>query len=677
MGASRLGDIASLKPEDHADSKTGQIRLPVRHAALDPDGSGVGHLLACSIDVQGLNAIVSLAHNALVMLRDLPEKGTVFEFTMALQALSDQTPGLRINEAVTTVFAEVSDGLPTRFSITRDEFGRLLSEAIVQAEGASLNGDGGGVAVVNWIQVRGCASKRLHVLGVNRGVLPKKSGQDDPFFPDRMRRRVQEFLPSLSLVAEDEAEAQHLFASLLSAAHDVTLSWLTSNEDGKGMQPSPYLQRLFVECESLEDEVLEIPVLRDEQLRARPVSELPIDDALQLAGLHRSFEALQPLLQAVGSVPGAASAQLHAVEAMESTDGGSNMVRLGQVGTWADSPVYRESLPVTFLEAIAKCPWAAYMEKILYLSPLPDPTAELPEISRLMLGNCVHLALEQLSSARGGELQDRLDAKITPVERPTDDELTAHIEYAVRRVTLGDGLDYPGLQKAVFELAFPMVKNAIDLHWRDNEPVPVVGVELTHSHYFVDASSQSRQITFKADRVDCIDGAVRLFDYKTGSTHLNKSGLKKGITDGTTLQAALYAASALETGRPSEGAYLFVSDKTEPVGLNSNDLEMQDLFEGAVSEILKALDSGSMIPRMLNSQLSDKGPQCRFCQFKQVCVIGDVTTRKRLADAAGQNRLPAAFQSIWNLKDTVGAFANRMQEERDALEGGEEEGVEH
>ncbi len=162
-------------------------------------------------------------------------------------------------------------------------------------------------------------------------------------------------------------------------------------------------------------------------------------------------------------------------------------------------------------------------------------------------------------------------------------------------------------------------------------------------------------------------------DYKTGK-HIGKKSLSAEIARGSKLQAPLYAASAEETGMPTAGSYLFLSDDPEVFSVESDDLELQDCFEGAVSEILRALDSGSMPPRMLNKNLGSSGPSCGYCQLKQACSLRDISSQRRLVEDVGQGLLSDAFHRIWHLKETVESLAAQAQEERDISEGAEEEG---
>lgn len=672
MGSSRLSDLALLDVSDFADERTGKVRLPVYQARQVEDATSV-QMRKRTVDAQGLVAIVALAKQVLKVLDTLPSRGPSSDFEAALGALGELSPGVRINKGVRDLLAAPSKSLPDGFVVSPAEFIRLFTEAVAQSEEARLHGEGGGVVVVGWGRARSCSAESLYVLGLNRGVLPRQGGREDSFLPDSVRRLMQRHLPDLSLKGENEAESQHFFASLLSAAPKVALSWLTSDDQGKALQPSPYLQRLFVECPAIGKTVSELPVLRDEQLRTRDLHELPLEEAVQLSALHGAYDVMVPLLQAM-EPEAAAAAQVRTVQAMETREQQGSVARLGQVAPWRDSPLARDELSATFLEAIAKCPWKAYLERVLRLSPLPDATTKLPSLSPLAIGNSVHNALEQIVTQveREPELLSLLAGDSTPVLRPSDEQLALYLHRAVEGVVLNEGLDYPGVRAALFERAMPMVMTAIDAHWVAEDPVSVVGVELTHKHKFTDATGETRTLTFKADRVDLEDDRVFLLDYKTGKA-CSKKAVGKGLTTGRNLQAALYAASSKETERASTGTYLYIGGDLETRSVESDSPDADASFQAVVTEILRALDGGHMPARILSHKPEGDGDECGYCEMKQACSLRDISHRERLVKEVGEGRLPPEFQRIWALEKTANEEAVEISAarelEEDQLEG--------
>src|SRR6185295_13636737 len=111
-----------------------------------------------------------------------------------------------------------------------------------------LGGAGGGVQVLSVIEARGRTFERLFVLGLARDAFPR-TVREDPLLPDTLRtvlggRTGEGVLPDLPLKARGFDEERHLFAQLLSAAPEVTLSWPAADAEDRPLARSPLLDRL-------------------------------------------------------------------------------------------------------------------------------------------------------------------------------------------------------------------------------------------------------------------------------------------------------------------------------------------------------------------------------------------------------------------------------------------------
>src|ERR1700726_2789422 len=74
---------------------------------------------------------------------------------------------------------------------------------------------------------------------------PRCRRREDPRFRDAARRLIHRLLPDLPLARDGFDDERHAFAQLLAAAPAVTLSWMTADDDGKPLSPSPLVERLL------------------------------------------------------------------------------------------------------------------------------------------------------------------------------------------------------------------------------------------------------------------------------------------------------------------------------------------------------------------------------------------------------------------------------------------------
>ena len=334
----------------------------------------------------------------------------------------------------------------------------------------------------------------------------------------------------------------------------------------------------------------------------------------------------------------------------------------------------RSRIYVTTLESFARCPWQSFLTRILKLEPTPDPTAALPDIDPLLLGNTVHDALEQLVVSVLGpgpkDLGEAMGRDPEPVPRPDDDRITAAVESAAEATTLEAGLPLSGLRAALVERARPLVKRALELDWPETEETGALGAELSGSLAVAGADGVDERVYFRADRVDRTGDDLILVDYKTGkplSTLKTESGrrarLLKGLATGEKLQAAAYALAAGPRGR---GRYLFLGPELEKehaiVEIDASDGEVASTFGAAAATLLDGWKRGAFLPR-LETPDGKSSPACEYCDVAPACIRHDSSARGRLrrtlasADEAmlekpEEGRMSTAVR-LWWLERTV------------------------
>jgi RecB family exonuclease len=191
----------------------------------------------------------------------------------------------------------------------------------------------------------------------------------------------------------------------------------------------------------------------------------------------------------------------------------------------------------------------------------------------------------------------------------------------------------------------------------------VLGVESHGAVQLVDAEGHLREVRFRADRVDQIDGALRITDYKTGNPPATQKKLdsrtdelRRRVASGTLLQASAYAFS--EGSVPVQGRYLYLapgaSDEARSLAAPTSP-EDRAVFEQVVRTLLAGLDAGCFLPRMRRAGEDLEPRGCTTCEVKDACLRGDSGARARLgswaeAEPAG-SPVEAAARALWSLDE--------------------------
>lgn len=647
LGAGRLGEVASLAPERFGRKG---FPLPIRlglgamegHGA-DPDGAEdepvAGFAERRRVPSGSLRRAVEAARRLVERLRSWPVEAPLSEHLRRLRELLAEDLGwqrsseLRQGEAADPWAAldALEREIPVALDLSFDELVLLLDRTFERdprrAGRDALGGRGGGVAVLGALEARGRTFRHLFVAGLNRGTFPR-AVQEDPLLPDDLRRALQPVLPELPVKLAGFDEERYLFAQLLAAAPEVTLSWRTATEDGQPLPVSPLVERLVLSRDGLDGEAAGGEGAHDaEQPDLRP----PLEHAAEagLAGDRDAFAALfavalsesragtRPELED-GEARALAAAHRAVLDEMDpdlSTPEG-RAVRdslgpyFGFLGPPAPGDPRLGPLFVTALEGVSTCPWQTFLRRLLRLEPTPDPLEALPSLDPLKVGALVHAVLEEVvgralpeggpatlaevvggagesapgdlpgAISDGGPDGDEAPAEPRePVEAPwpEPEELEAILHRQALRLLEDEGVALPGLARALAAAARPYVEAARDADWAEG-PVPALGVEVAGSLELTDAAGRTRTLRFRADRVDAVPGrrnaTFRLTDYKTGrpvSTAKREATRRdhflRQVAAGRRLQAVAYAlaAGARQPWRPDAvGRYLFLRRGVEP-----------------------------------------------------------------------------------------------------------------
>jgi hypothetical protein len=706
LGAATVAEVAAMPLEERLGGAM-SLALPVRRGFEAPDeGGGSDEDIAQDEpqdDAEDERAWVparrrvtaARLERAVVAAGDwcrawsaLPAHGTMQSHAAALRRLLDGVARSRpggggdgeVREALAGLVAE----LPGKLALERQEVLDLLREAIRPAGLVVPGGSGAGVQVLGVVDARGRTFSHLFVLGVNRDVFPRPV-REDWLLPDRLRAALLPLLPDIPLKRTGHDEERYLFAQLLSAAPAVTVSWTECDDDGAPTPASALVERL---CQGDHDRV---PLLHDlyapggvGDRALRPAHEHAV-----LAGLRGSrarFAGVLPIALPVdegGPVAAAvAAARVAVLDELDpdrrSAAGRQRAMEPSPYFGFVGVPPARGADPragevwVTALEALARCPWRSFLERLLRLEPVPDAGAELPPLAGTLLGSVVHRALERVAGGPPGEaapaLAELSASRARNLPWPDLAEIERILAAAAGEALREEGLALPLLVRAMAERARPFLDAAHLVDFAGDGAVAVAGAEVVGGVTVSDASGRQRRIAFRADRVDAVGGALRLTDFKTGkgltsssSDEKKRSRLLQAIGAGEWLQAAAYAAAG---GEVVAGRYVFLRPDT-PDGARAivagADRELLEAFRAAVVELLALRDAGAFFPRLVTRDGGKENPECPRCPVREACLAGDSGARRRLLawapgaglGDAGDPQVHAAGRA-WRLGDGGG-----------------------
>jgi RecB family exonuclease len=537
--------------------------------------------------------------------------------------------------------------------VDRSELLEWLARALDGAGRVPLGGDGGGVQVLSVMEARGLDFERIFALGLCRGSFPRPI-REDALLPDRLRRRLRELLPELPIKRDGFDEERFLFAQLLTAAPVLTLSFPSWDAEGKPLAASPLLDAL----------------LRAQPVRAAPEPSCATPrERAGLAGLSAPRDAFAGALRVAlsnaeaGTRSGVGAnelslARLAALAELDPHDGrrGGAGPLLGFVGAAGAGDPRGGWISVTALEDLARCPWKAFLRRVLRLKPPCDARGALPSgLDARLLGNVVHGALARIVGVRGGEFTE-LDALLAanpePPQWPDADALSALLLDSAREVVADEAIALPSYAHALAERARAFVEQARRVDWALGPPL-VLGGEASSALALDDACGRRREIHFRADRVDREGGALRLTDYKTGRP---PAKALDELAQGKLLQTAVYALAA---GEGAQGRYLYLRPDLKDdarVVATPPQAELAPALRTVLHTLLAAWDAGAFVPR-LREPAEDREPYaCSRCELKDACSRGDSGMRLRLgawADAPGTAPEETAAHALWRLPEAT------------------------
>ncbi len=560
--------------------------------------------------------------------------------------------------------------LPAGLDIARDEWHRLLSSRARSATDVPLGGMGGGVQLLTPTEARGRTAERLFILGAVRGVLPRLV-PDDPLLPDSLRGCLaRDVLPEMPVKARSADEERYLFAQILSASPQTTVSWSRS-VDGRRQAPSPFVDRLRVVCD------LEVNTASSELSGELAAVPLPTFDHAIADGLKHCGQPTLGVVEAAISEGRALAAVDCRVDAGElavarkelaaAVEGESDSAGpgpwaglVGHVGGGVGS-----SVAVTRLEAIARCPWQAFVIRRLNVAPMPDPLHNLPELTGALVGNLVHGILDEIVRAKLGRgranLREVQTREAVSIAWPKDEALENMLREQSSKLAKEAGLATYGVAPLLADMARPYLEVAQRV--LENDGGSVLGSEVEGT---IPLSDQGIDLSFRADRVERVEQRLTLTDFKTGKPVVKGAArqntmdkrLRESVGSGVLLQGVAYAMASGD----GCGRYVSLRPESDPASeayrwtvVNAEDEELIERFKTAVGVILSGWKTGAMVPRVEHpNSPGSKPPSCIWCSVSEACIRSDSARRRRLgtwlneqSDAASSEADIVAHELWW------------------------------
>jgi hypothetical protein len=678
IGLVRLADVAGHSERPH------DIRLPAVGGYREGGDESAARVERRTLPARSLARAVARAGRVARSLAALERCDRLGDFLSRARALLVDELGWEADDPdcveVLACIDNLAAELPADFALDYADFTTLLQRSLAEVGTQPIGGAGGGVQLLSVMDARARTFDAVFVLGMNRDVFPR-SIRPDPLLPDSVRRALSETLEDLPIKATGFDEERYLFAQLLSASPVVTLCWQAQTDAGRECAPSTLVERLAWTGDDTPAE--SVPALlaapaegcfsADERLTSAGLSDQASAWAAVLPVALDDLEQRLPEAARVGDVDAVAAAKLAALEALNPVRSRADLLapHFGFAGAIAQDDPRRAPPYVTTLERMARCPWQTFLAKLLRLEAPPDPLLALPGSDARLVGTVVHGALDRIVAAALPEsprdLAEASDGDATRVPWPDAAALDDCLREAARDVLDDEGIALRGLETVLALQARPFVEAARALDWPPGAEPCVLGTEMKGVVTREDAAGRTRELHFRADRVDVADGARVLTDYKTGKpisegkrAETRGKAFLTGVLQGTQLQAVAYALAA---GADGSGRYLFLrpdlESSTAEFRASPRQPEFAQAFDAALGTLFEAWDRGAFFPRLLDAKGEKENSACEYCDVAIACVRGDSGQRLRMergvraiADADPDSLEPPvrALRALWQLQ---------------------------
>jgi hypothetical protein len=693
-GVARLGEIESLDLEALL-GEGDELVLPVME--VQPEGfeeSPSARPMRRTIDGERFREAVGEIRRLLSFWESWPKRAPLDAHLEKLNEMMRVHLGWPLEdvalEEVMSAGSLMRSQSPPSMELDYEEFSDIMRSALLPRIRPPLGGQGGGVQVLDVMEARGRTFSALFILGLNRDVFPRPL-REDPLLPDNVRATLSQVLPDISIKQRAQLEERHLFAQLLSSSSRVCMSWQREDDEGRPLLPSSLVERLRIHggwtegrdapsvyflsprMDVSQKSLLRRPAMEHAAIAALHLPRREFEKILKVA-VEEGFDLLDLPSSVVPDAGKVARGRVAVLDEMDPdwfTPSGRERSRrlgpyLGFVGPpLGDSDPRRRDLFVTTLEAVASCPWQAFVRKFLGVQRTPDPLEAVPTVSQQLRGNVVHEVLERIVREaledHFEELTDAVKGGGTWVSWPDGEAIRMITKDVIRRATAPFGRASEGIARVLTQQLRGYLERVREVDWSEDHSLRVLGAELTGG-VRLEGPGGHRWIRFRADRADLRDGRLCLTDYKTGQ-HFSETAKKKEtvmrhllkqVKAGQWLQIVSYV---LIPGHGEvEGRLLFLkpdlSAHLHILSITTGQEQLEEAFQEAVSVILGAMEEGTLFPRLVDPKGKKEPSRCQYCDVSEACLRGDSGMRSRLlawTQHGPPKGGPQSLEAFWRL----------------------------
>ena len=487
---------------------------------------------------------------------------------------------------------------------------RQWAQLLAESDGSRTQRDpiSRAVLFLPLMRSRGVTARAVVIMGLAAGQIPFRVA-DDSLMSEKGSTRLaiaaNQIGHRLPVTARVTEEMLLLFFLINTAAARV--HWVVRETDaaGKAVAPTPWIQRYLQRWESVAKE-------RGETVSpARRIARAPLEQAALLASLEPEKGSLLPPALVLFVAPKlAASCDRGATQSFL----WDSAAKRGKDPSWSGCMLGQPNfaggrVSVTSLEALARCPFRFYGERVVRWKVL-EALSLSHGLDALSRGTLLHKLLEQavkphlgndtVSAIAAKMLEDDCLALQSLVEKLP--ELTPEVSFAL---TALPGVFRRAAQRQVVEMA------AAYFEWAGQECAVPQAVEQSFEKEF--PGIEVLKVVGKIDRIDRSGSIVELLDFKSGKL---SSNYRKSVKLGWQTQAVLYPW--LSEKSDAMFRYIFLGG-SRPESGNAEGVPEASRFLNELGLLLK---QGQFIPtsnQVMEALGLEKVLPCSYCACVSAC----------------------------------------------------------
>lgn len=460
-------------------------------------------------------------------------------------------------------------GLSLVFALIR----KTLSGLAVPLEGEPLRG----IQVMGMLESRCLDFEHVIILGMNEGVMPKRS-VNPSFIPDSLRRAN-----GMPVLENQDAIAAYLFYRLLQRSEKITLVYDGLGGDTEAAEPSRFIRQLAYESK------LNFQYLQQEQ----PV-KIEASNVIIIPKKEKVWKAMEGFF-------------------------------------YHGNPFKTNNISATALTTYLTCSLQFFFR---YVAKMKEPETVTENLEAGQIGSTLHQALEWFYQDLLKENQvisaENINIKLA--------EVPEYSRAALSQVIFGNRkvLQKPnGMQQIVLQIVAEYMQTILR-HDAASAPFRIIELENKKDYKYlypikINGQTQHLQLYGILDRVDELNGRTRIVDYKTGSDELKFASLEKlferdGKAQNKVVVQTLFYTYIFEQVKQTQNVepnlYVVRKMKEEGTRFKSGKIVLQEFdLEEAKTDFREYLQKTlkEMFDRQIPFLQTTRLENCQYCAYKDIC----------------------------------------------------------